>query len=95
MIPANVYVFDNSNGNLQIPVTLSQPQPNEIRLVPTSSLPANHYIYVELTTGLESSTSVPLAGNINWYAYTGSPVDSALPTVLRAWSSASRSIRSA
>jgi len=81
VIPANVYVFDNSNGNLQIPVTLSQPQPNEIRLVPTSSLPANHYIYVELTTGLESSTSVPLAGNINWYAYTGSPVDSALPTV--------------
>jgi len=30
----------------------------------------NHYIYVELTTGLESSTSVPLAGQHHWYAYT-------------------------
>ncbi|MGD0894371.1 MAG: Ig-like domain-containing protein [Terracidiphilus sp.] len=81
VIPANVYVFDGSNGNLQIPVTMSQPQSNEIRLVPTSNLPANHYIYVELTTGLESATSVPLASNTNWYVYTSSPADSTLPVV--------------
>jgi hypothetical protein len=81
VIPANVYVFDNSNGNLQIPVTVSQPQPNEIRLVPASVLPANHYLYVQLTTGLESTTSVPLASNTSWWEYTGSPADSSLPVV--------------
>ncbi|MGA3080138.1 MAG: Ig-like domain-containing protein, partial [Terracidiphilus sp.] len=80
---SNVYVFDNSNGNLQIPVTITQPQPNEIRMVPTSALPVNHYLYVFYGTGLQSTTSVP-AVNTQWWEYTGTTSDATLPTVTSA-----------
>ena len=80
---SNVYLYDQST-TLNIPVTLSQPQPNEIRMVPTGTLPVNHYLYVELTTGLQSTTSVPLASNTSWYEYTGTAVDSTLPTIVSA-----------
>jgi hypothetical protein len=79
----NVYVFDNSNGNIHIPVTLTQPQPNEILMVPTSALPANHYLYVYIGTGLQSTTSVPASSN-QWWEYTGTTADSTLPTVTSA-----------
>ena len=83
VIASNVYLYDNSNGNVTVPATLSQPQPNEVRLVPTAALPANHYIYVQITTGLTSTTSVP-ATAANWWEYTGSPADTTLPTVTSA-----------
>jgi hypothetical protein len=76
----NVYIFDNSNGNVHIPVTLTQPQPNEILMVPTSTLPANHYLYVYIGTGLQSTTSVP-ASQTQWWEYTGTTSDSTLPVV--------------
>jgi hypothetical protein len=80
---ANVYLYDSST-TLNIPVTLSQPQPNVIRLSPTATLPVNHYLYVELTTGLQSATSVPLASNTTWYEYTGTATDTTLPTIVSA-----------
>jgi hypothetical protein len=79
----NIYVFDNSNGNVHVPVTYSQPQPNEVRMTPTSALPANHYIYVQVTSGLQSTTSVPAAAT-NWYVYTGAAADSTQPVVTSA-----------
>jgi hypothetical protein len=79
----NVYLYDASNGNLQLAATITQPQPNEILLVPTSALPANHYIYVQVTTGLQSTTSVP-ATSTNWYVYTGTTADSTTPLVTSA-----------
>ncbi len=79
----NVYLYDGSNGNVHVPITLTQPQPNEILMVPTSALPANHYIYVQITTGLQSTTSVP-ASSTQWYEYTGTTSDSTLPMVTNA-----------
>ncbi|MGB7984257.1 MAG: Ig-like domain-containing protein [Terracidiphilus sp.] len=79
----NVYIFDNSNGNIHIPVTITQPQPNEILMVPTSVLPANHYLYVYIGSGLQSTTSVP-ASSTQWYDYTGTTSDSTLPVVTSA-----------
>jgi hypothetical protein len=79
----NVYLFDNSNGNVHVPVTLTQPQPNEIRMVPTSVLPANHYLYVYIGAGLLSTTSVP-ASQTQWYEYTGTTSDSTTPVVISA-----------
>jgi hypothetical protein len=78
---SNVYLFDGSNGNAIVPATLTQPQPNEIRLVPTSALPVNHYIYVQLLTGLQSATNVPLANNTSWWEYTGTATDTTSGTV--------------
>jgi hypothetical protein len=79
----NLYVFDNSNGNVHIPVTITQPQPNEILMVPTSLLPVNHYLYVFIGSGLQSTTSVP-ASQTQWWEYTGTTSDSTLPTVTSA-----------
>jgi hypothetical protein len=79
----NVYLFDSSNGNLIVPVTYSQPQPNEILMVPTSALPVNHLLYVYIGSGLQSTTSVP-ATNTQWYEYTSTTTDSTLPVVTSA-----------
>jgi methionine-rich copper-binding protein CopC len=79
----NVYIFDNSNGNIHIPVTITQPQPNEILLSPTSTLPVNHYLYVFIGSGLQSTTSVP-ATQTQWWEYTGTTSDSTLPVVTNA-----------
>lgn len=80
---SNVYLYD-STTSLNVSATLTQPQPNELVLTPTSTLPVNHYIYVEITTGLQSTTSIPVASNINWYEYTGTATDTTLPTVVSA-----------
>ena len=79
---SNIYVYDSSTG-LHVPVTYTMPQPNEVRMVPTSNPSANAYIYVYITAGLQSSTSVP-ATSTSWYEFTGSPVDTTLPTVVSA-----------
>jgi hypothetical protein len=79
---SNIYLYDSTTG-LNPVVTYSQPQPNEVRMAPTSALPANHYIYVEIHSGLQSTTSVPASSN-SWWEYTGSPADSTLPTVTSA-----------
>jgi hypothetical protein len=80
---SQVYLYDGSNGNLEVPATITQPQPNEIRLVPTSALPANHYIYVNITAALQSTTSVP-AASTTWWEYTGTTSDSTTPVVTSA-----------
>jgi hypothetical protein len=59
------------------------PEPNEVRIVPSSALPANQYIYLHITTGLQSTTSVPAASTY-WYEYTGTTADSTLPMVTNA-----------
>jgi hypothetical protein len=79
---SNIYVYDSSTG-LHVPGTYTMPQPNEVRIVPTSNPTANAYIYVYITAGLQSSTSVPATAT-SWYVYTGSPVDTTLPTVVSA-----------
>ncbi|MGB6744794.1 MAG: Ig-like domain-containing protein [Terracidiphilus sp.] len=80
--PTNIYLYDSTTG-LHPAVTYSQPEPNEILMVPTSALPVNHYIYVEIGTGLQSTTSVP-ATSTYWYVYTGTTSDTTLPTVVSA-----------
>jgi len=80
--PTNIYLYD-STTNLHPAVTYTQPLPNVVRMVPTSDLPANHYIYVEITTGLQSTTSVPATAT-SWYEYTGSPDDTTLPVIVSA-----------
>ncbi|MGA9977890.1 MAG: Ig-like domain-containing protein [Candidatus Sulfotelmatobacter sp.] len=79
---STIYLYDSTTG-LHPAVTYSQPQPNEILMVPTSALPVNHYIYVYITNGLQSATSVPATAT-DWYEYTGTTVDSTLPTVVSA-----------
>jgi hypothetical protein len=80
----NIYVYDSQTG-LNLTGTYSMPQPNEVRIVPSANFNANDYIYVYLTTGLQSATSVPFGSN-TWvtYFYTGAPADTILPTVLSA-----------
>ncbi|MFZ1084781.1 MAG: Ig-like domain-containing protein [Terracidiphilus sp.] len=79
----NVYIFDNSNGNVHIPMTITQPQPNEILMKPTGILPVNHYLYVFIGSGLQSTTSVP-ATQTQWWEYTGTTSDGTLPVVTSA-----------
>jgi hypothetical protein len=78
-----VYLYDASNGNAMVPATVTQPQPNEIRLVPTSALPANHSIAVNIVAALQSTTSVPATATA-WYEYTGTTSDSTTPVVTSA-----------
>ncbi len=78
----NIYLYD-SNNNLNVPATFTMPQPNEVRIVPNTALPANDYIYVEITTGVQSTTSVPATAT-SWWERTGTATDSTLPTVTSA-----------
>jgi hypothetical protein len=77
----NVYLYDQQT-TLNVPATISMPQPNEIRLVPSANFTPGHYIFVYLTTGVQSTTSVPFGSN-TWvtYFYANNPVDSTLPAV--------------
>ncbi|MGA3371748.1 MAG: Ig-like domain-containing protein [Terracidiphilus sp.] len=81
---SNVYLYDASTG-LTVSGTYSQPQPNEVRIVPSANFAVNHYIYVYVTTSLTSTTSVPFGSN-TWvtYFYTGTAADSTLPTITSA-----------
>ncbi len=82
---SNIYLYDNYAG-LNVSVTYSMPQPNVVRMVPSGNLNANDYIMLLVTTGLTSTTSVPATSVGMWtdYFYTGSPVDTKLPTVTNA-----------
>ena len=67
------------------PALIRMPQPNEVRIVPSSALPANHYIYVYVTTGLQSTTSVPVGSTtLGDVFYTGTAADTTLPVVTSA-----------
>jgi len=55
--PANIYLYDSGTG-LNVPATYSMPQPNEVLIVPTSNVSSTAYIYLYVTTGLQSTTSV-------------------------------------
>ncbi len=79
---SNIYLYDGTTG-LNVTANYSQPQPNEVLMVPTSALPVNHYIYVYVKSGLQSTTSVPATAT-NWYEYTGTAADSTTPTVISA-----------
>jgi hypothetical protein len=82
VIPTNIYL-SNGYGGLQLAGTYSMPQPNVVRIIPSSPLPASSTIYLRVTTGLQSSTSEPATANY-WYAYTGTATDSTLPVVTNA-----------
>ena len=80
----NVYLYDTSTG-LNVAGAYSMPQPNEVRIVPSAPLTPNTYIYVYVTTGLQSTTSVPFANlSLVTYFYTGNPADNSLPVVTSA-----------
>jgi hypothetical protein len=79
----SIYLYDSTSG-LNIAVTYSEPQANEVLMTPTTlPLPSNHYIYVEITSALKSTTSVP-AQATSWWEYTGTATDTTLPTVTSA-----------
>ena len=78
--PTNIYLYDSHTG-LNVPATYSMPQPNEVRIVPTNPVSASAYIYLYVTTGLQSTTSVPAQSN-SWYFYTGTAADTSLPMIV-------------
>jgi hypothetical protein len=78
--PTNIYLYDSHTG-LHVAATYSMPQPNEVRIVPTSDVSPSAYIYLYVTTGLQSTTSVPAQTN-SWYFYTGTSDDTTLPMVV-------------
>ncbi len=78
----NIYLYDSHTG-LNVPATYSMPQPNEVRLVPTTEPSPSSYIYLYVTTGLHSSTSVPAVAT-NPYFYTGTADDTSTPTIVSA-----------
>jgi hypothetical protein len=77
--PTNIYLSNGYSGS-HLSGTYTQPQPNVVRIVPSSALPASSTIYLHVTTGLQSTTSVPATANY-WYASTGTAMDSTLPVV--------------
>jgi hypothetical protein len=82
MTGANIYL-SNGYGGLQLAGVYSMPLPNVVRIVPSSPLPASSTIYLRVTTGLQSITSVPATANY-WYASTGTATDATLPVVTNA-----------
>ena len=86
----NIYLV-GSNPEAHIPVTYSQPQPNEVLMTPVLSatdttradLPANGNVSVYITNGLLSTTSVPANSN-QWSYSTGAGDDSSTPVVTNA-----------
>jgi len=80
----NIYLYDSSTG-LHLSGSYSQPQPNEVLIQPSASFGASRYIYVYVTTGLQSTTSVPF-GSTTYvaYFYTGTATDTTLPVVTNA-----------
>jgi hypothetical protein len=79
---SNIYLYDSHTG-LPVPATYSMPQPNEVRIVPTSDVSAGAYMYLYITTGLQSTTSVP-AQAVTPYFYAGTTDDTTLPTIVSA-----------
>jgi methionine-rich copper-binding protein CopC len=79
---SNIYLYDSRTG-LNVPVTYSTPQPNVVRMVPQADLSPNAYIYIYVTAGLHSSTSVPATATVPYF-YTGSADDNTVPTVTNA-----------
>jgi hypothetical protein len=79
----NIYLYDGNTG-LNPTVTYSQPQPNVVRMAPSSPLTAGHVYYIYVKPGLQSTTSVA-ATSTYWYVYTTAGVnDSTTPTVTNA-----------
>ncbi len=79
----NIYIYNSTTG-LHVAGTYSMPQPNEVRIVPSAPLSPSAYMYVYETTGLQSSTSVPVASQTDQYFYTGASTDTTLPTIVSA-----------
>jgi hypothetical protein len=84
---STIYIYDTSAG-ASLVGTYSMPQPNVVRIVPSSALSANDYFVLNMTAGLQSSANVPAnATNGNWYWYwyvPNSTPDATLPTVVSA-----------
>jgi len=80
---STIYLWDNTTS-LLVPATYSEPQPNEVRMVPTSDLSAGHTVSLYINAGLQSATSVPAAVNSWYYSNIVGPDDTSLPTVLSA-----------
>ncbi len=77
----NIYLYDQQTG-LNVAGTYTMPQANEVRIVPSANVTAGHNIFVYLTTGLQSTTSVPFGSNtyVSYFSAT-SPADTTLPTI--------------
>jgi hypothetical protein len=82
----NVYLSapQTGCGGLTTAVTYTTGLPaNEVRMVPTSPLTAGDFYYVCVTSGLQSTTSVP-AASYQPYFYAGTAADNTLPVVISA-----------
>jgi hypothetical protein len=79
---SNIYLYDSHTG-LNVPATYTMPQPNAVRMAPQADLSPNAYIYIYVTTGLHSSTSVPAAA-VAPYFYSGTADDTTVPTATNA-----------
>jgi hypothetical protein len=87
---STIYLWDNTSSTL-ITGTYTQPQPNEVRIVPSANLTPGDTVSFYLNNGplhssanLESSTSVVATAN-NWYwSSIVGPADTTLPVVTSA-----------
>jgi hypothetical protein len=79
---STIYLYDNNTG-LNLTGAYSMPQPNVVRIVPSSNLSPNDYIYVYITSGVQSTSSVPATAT-QWYDYTGTAADTSHPTLVSA-----------
>jgi hypothetical protein len=75
---ASFYLVQSGNP---VAATLSQPEPNVIRLQPTTALLPNSYYVFYLTSALQDTTGMSY-GSGGWGLWTGAGPDTALPGVV-------------
>nr|WP_241654471.1 Ig-like domain-containing protein [Granulicella sibirica] len=78
----NIYLTYQGNGGSNLAATLSQPQPNTIRIIPQSDLTGSP-VYLVIESGLRSTTSVP-AQQTEYYFFPTGADDTTVPTIVSA-----------
>jgi hypothetical protein len=79
----NIFLYDSGTG-LHVAGTYSMPQPNVVRIVPAAPFTPSATIYLYIETGLQSTTSVPVASQTYQYFSTTASNDTTTPTVVSA-----------
>ncbi|MGN6593989.1 MAG: Ig-like domain-containing protein [Terriglobales bacterium] len=73
--------FYLTQNGTPVAATLSQPEPNVLRLQPGAPLAANSYYVIYLTSGLQDTTGMSFSGG-GWGMWTGAGADTSLPAVV-------------
>lgn len=80
----NIYLYDSGTGH-NVVASYATPNPNEVIITPNSPLSASNWIYLYLTPGLQSATSVPVASLTSpANFYTSAATDSTVPSIVSA-----------